>query len=323
MNALPLLITYDDIYLEWMLGTGDGSHPTNPVRAKLATEKLVAVLGERAQVVHPQTAEQREGDLAALLGLHEADYVKRTLGGLNGQWSGEKPAVAAAGLAMFGGTVRGVEAILAGQANVVFNPQGAKHHAQKDNGSGFCVFNDMAYAALAFKAAGLRPLYIDWDIHAGDGVYELLKGEGVPTISIHNAFGYPGHAAMQNGNRGELHHPDQHAYNFNVLPGDGDDVFKAAIDSSEQIIDGYAPDVILLAAGADGHTGTGNLGEIANYTAEGFAYAAAMIARQAAKHSRGRVLIGGAGGYQPLKETPETWALVVQTIYNDLQKKEV
>jgi acetoin utilization protein AcuC len=323
MNELPLLITYDDIYLQWMLGAGDGSHPTNPVRAKLATEKLVAALGERAQVVHPQTAEQREGDLAALFELHEADYVRRTLAGLNGQWSGEKPTVAEAGLAMFGGTVRGVEAILAGQANVVFNPQGAKHHAQKDHGSGFCVFNDMAYAALAFKAAGMRPLYIDWDIHAGDGVYEMLKGEGVTTISIHNAFGYPGHRAMQHGKRGELHHPDEHAYNFNVLPGDGDDVFKAAIDASEQIIDGYAPDVILLAAGADGHTGTGNLGEIANYTAEGFAYAAAMIARQAAKHSQGRVLIGGAGGYQPLKETPETWALVVQTIYNDLQKKEV
>jgi hypothetical protein len=36
------------------------------------------------------------------------------------------------------------------------------------------------------------------------------------------------------------------------------------------------------------------------------------------KHADGRVIIGGAGGYQPLKETPETWALVVETIYNEV-----
>jgi hypothetical protein len=36
------------------------------------------------------------------------------------------------------------------------------------------------------------------------------------------------------------------------------------------------------------------------------------------KHSQGRVIIGGAGGYQPLKETPETWALVVETIYKGI-----
>lgn len=320
MNALPLLVTYDDIYLQWMLGAGDGSHPTNPVRAKLATEKLVASLGSAVSVVHPQLPEQREADLASLLSLLDAEYVERTLAGFNGQWSGEKPAVAEAGFAMFGGTIRAVEAILAGTAKVAFNPQGAKHHAQKGFGSGFCVFNDMAYAALALKAAGMRPLYIDWDIHAGDGVYEMLGGEGVPTISIHNAFGYPGHRAMQNGVRGELHHPAELAYNFNVLPGDGDDVFKEAIDASALIIDAYKPDVILLAAGADGHTGAGNLGEIANYTLEGFKYAAEMIAEQANRHAQGRVIIGGAGGYQPLKETPETWALVVETIYNETQK---
>ena len=90
------------------------------------------------------------------------------------------------------------------------------------------------------------------------------------------------------------------------------------IDDAKEIIDAYAPDVILLAAGADGHTGANLLGVDSNYTEKGFKYAAEMVAEMAIKHSEGRVLIGGAGGYQPLKETPETWALVVETIYNEV-----
>ena len=43
-----------------------------------------------------------------------------------------------------------------------------------------------------------------------------------------------------------------------------------------------------------------------------------MVAELANKHADGRVIIGGAGGYQPEKETPETWALVVETIYNEV-----
>lgn len=82
------------------------------------------------------------------------------------------------------------------------------------------------------------------------------------------------------------------------------------------------PDVILVAAGADGHTGPGNITAGANYTSVGFKYAAEMVAEMANKHADGRVIIGGAGGYQPLKETPETWALVVETIYDAVSNYE-
>ncbi len=310
-------MVYSDVYLDWLLGAGDGSHPTNPVRAKLATELLVERLGAAVKVVNPVDPAKVEADVERLKSLHDEAYVTRTLQGENAQWSGNKPHVAAAGLAMFQGSIRALEAILDGSALVAFNPQGAKHHARFAQSSGFCVFNDMAYVAKELVKAGLQPLYIDWDVHAGDGVMHMLKGTGVATISIHNANGYPGDGELQTfGVRGELHDVDGHNYNFNVLPGDGDDVFKEFIDAAAEIIDRYKPDVILLAAGADGHTGFGNLGSITNYTAEGFRYASEMIADKAVAYSGGRVLIGGAGGYQPLLETPQTWALVVETIYN-------
>ena len=313
-------VVYDDIYLNWRLGAGDGSHPTNPVRAKLATELLQARLGDELELLSPNSIDRNEV-VAALKSIHEPRYVDNTLAGNSSEWYSTSTEVADAGLAMFAGTMVATRKILSGETKVAFNPQGAKHHAQKSHSSGFCVFNDMVWAALEFQRAGLKPLYLDWDIHAGDGVYHMLKGTGIATISIHNGSIYPFDSEMQagGGERATHHNPVGDAFNFNVAMGDGDDAFKWAIDGAAEIIEQYQPDVILLAAGADGHKGVSKLGQCNNYTDEGFGYAAKRIADLANKHADGRVLIGGAGGYQPLKETPETWALVVETIFRTVE----
>jgi acetoin utilization protein AcuC len=313
-----LVITYSPVYLDWQLGEG---HPTNPIRAKLATERLQAFLKEQVTIVDPAPREQRANDIAILNELHDPRYVEKHLEGNNpALWNGTKPEVAEAGLAMFQGTVRAVELVLAGEAQVVFNPQGAKHHAKYGQGSGFCAFNDMAYAALAIKRAGLKPLYIDWDIHAGDGVMHMLRGQGIPTISIHNGSGYPMDRELQSmdGTRRDVINEEDLTYNYNVLDGDGDLELMDSIHKTQRIVDAYQPEVILLAAGADGHEGPNNLGVNNRYTSLGFEYAAKKVAEMANQHCKGRVIIGGAGGYQPLKETPETWALVVSTIYENV-----
>jgi acetoin utilization protein AcuC len=314
-----LFVVYSDLYLNWLLGRGDGSHVTNPMRAKLAIEKLIAAIGDRAEVVHPVDPTREKSDEAALAATHDASYIKRVMSGDCSEWDNLRPIMGQTAFQMFQGTIRAVEIILSGKGRVVFNPQGAKHHAMFARAAGFCVFNDMAYAAIALKAAGLKVLYLDWDIHAGDGVAHMLKGEGIPCISIHNGGIFPTDRWLQSG-QFEHHHLAELIYNFNVRNGDGDDVFMKAIDAAREIIDAYQPDVILLAAGADGHTGANAIGVDSNYTAVGFKYAAEMVAEMAIRHSAGRVLIGGAGGYQPLKETPETWALVVETIYKNVSE---
>jgi acetoin utilization protein AcuC len=312
-----LAIVYSDLYLDWLLGPGDGSHPTNPIRAKNALTLLVKALGSKAVIVDPVDEAKEASDMKALEATHDSAFIKSVLAGVCGQWSGTKPIMGQTAYVMFKGTIRAVELILAGAAKVVFNPQGAKHHAKYSSASGFCVFNDMAYAAMALKAAGLKVLYLDWDIHAGDGVAEMLEGSGIPRISIHNGSIFPSGYKFQT-TFGAIHDEADLCYNFCVRSGDGDEVFMDAIDRAKEIIDAYKPDVILLAAGADGHTGPNSIGVDNNYTAKGFKYAAEMVAEMAIKHSEGRVLIGGAGGYQPEKETPETWALVVETIYNEV-----
>ncbi len=313
-----LYLIYSDLYLDWLLGPGDGSHPTNPVRAKNAVELLQQSLGESVVLVDPVDLTKADADEAALRATHAGEFVDAVAAGRSGEWTGTKPNLGVVAKAIFTGTIRAVEAILGG-VKVAFNPQGAKHHAKYERSSGFCVFNDMAYAALAFKEAGLKPLYLDWDIHAGDGVAEMLTGTGIPRISIHNGSTFPGGYKFQT-TFGPTHDEADHCYNFCVRHGDGDDVFMQFIDQAREIIERYQPDVILLAAGADGHTGANNLGVDSNYTALGYKYAAEMVADMANKYSQGRVLIGGAGGYQPHKETPETWALVVETIYNKVRE---
>ena len=313
-----LMVVYSDLYLGWILGLGDGSHPTNPIRAKLATEMLVEQFGDDVVVVDPVDPAKDDSDDGALRATHDERHIEAVRAGESNEWTGTKPELGQIAEAMFRGTIRAVEAILAG-VKVVFNPQGAKHHAKYASSSGFCVYNDMTYAALALQQAGLKPLYIDWDIHAGDGVAEMLSGTGIPRISIHGAFGFPSDYKFM-GQVGELHDQTDDCYNFTVDSFDGDEEFMQCIDKAREIIERYQPDVILLAAGADGHTGISDLSTTNNYTAEGFKYAAEMVAEMALKHSEGRVLIGGAGGYQPYKETPETWALVVGTIYSKVSK---
>jgi len=75
----------------------------------------------------------------------------------------------------------------------------------------------------------------------------------------------------------------------------------------------------LLATGADGHEGE-NWG--LKYTFDGYAYASKVIAELANKYADGRVLIGGAGGYQPYTHTPRIWANVVRDIYTQTNEGE-
>jgi acetoin utilization protein AcuC len=220
---------------------------------------------------------------------------------------------------MFAGTARLVEKMIAGETQVGFNPQGAKHHAQYGWSEGFCVFNDFAWAAKEFRKAGLKVAYIDWDVNAGDGVQNLLEDTDIPTFSIHGHGVYPVHSdtwlrGMDDLGNYEYSDPDKHWYNFNLQRGEGDEALAWAIDLIAEKIDEYEPDVILLATGADGHEGEGwGL----KYTYDGYRYASSVVADLANKHCKGRVLIGGAGGYQAETHTPRIWANVVKDIYSN------
>lgn len=315
-----LLISYSDAYLNWKLGNGDGSHPTNPIRARLAVEMLEAelpALGVGYSVIAPTFEPE---DRKKLLEVHTKAYVSEVLdSGESYEWFGKDPVNAATAGLMFGGTVRLVEKMLepGSKVRVAFNPQGAKHHAHAGYSSGFCVFNDMAWAALEFQKAGLNVVYIDWDAHAGDGVQAILERTGIPTFSIHGHGIFPNRAdTSMRGQVDNYLYMNEEAgwYNYNIQQGEGDAALIWAMEDIMNKALDFEPDVILVATGADGHEGE-SWG--LKYTLEGYASAALEVVNLA-ERCDSKVLIGGAGGYQPYTFTPRIWANVVKTISSRL-----
>jgi acetoin utilization protein AcuC len=233
-----LAVAYDDRLLDWQLGD---NHPTNPVRAKLCVEALQAA--DLPLVVEPITWQLTD----QLEAVHTRGYIDETLtAGRNSEWSGERPDLGAVAAHMFAATVQVVHAIDAGDVRIGFSPQGAKHHAMADHGSGFCVFNDMAWAAQHFAAQGKRVLYVDLDAHHGDGVEALTRDNPlVMTCSVHDSTIFPG--------TGQAHEPDRHVYNYALAHGAGDVELLESVAAVEQLAADWQPDVLLVAIGADGH----------------------------------------------------------------------
>lgn len=93
-----------------------------------------------------------------------------------------------------GGSIGGAVKLNRGQADIAINWAGGLHHAKKCEASGFCYANDIVLAILELLKHHKRVLYIDIDIHHGDGVEEAFyTTDRVLTVSFHK-FGeyFPG-----------------------------------------------------------------------------------------------------------------------------------
>lgn len=93
-----------------------------------------------------------------------------------------------------GGSLGGAIRLNHGEADIAVNWTGGLHHAKKSEASGFCYVNDIVLAILELLKYHQRVLYIDIDIHHGDGVEEAFyTTDRVFTVSFHK-FGdyFPG-----------------------------------------------------------------------------------------------------------------------------------
>ena len=119
---------------------------------------------------------------------------------------------------------------------------GGTHHAYRDHGAGFCVFNDAAVAARVIQEEGkaARVLIIDCDVHQGDGTASIFADDPtVFTFSIHGAMNYP----LQ-----------KQTSDLDVELDDGaqDDAYLAALESGLGLaLERSKPDLVIYLAGAD------------------------------------------------------------------------
>lgn len=97
-----------------------------------------------------------------------------------------------------GGSIGGAVKLNRRQADIAVNWAGGLHHAKKCEASGFCYVNDIVLAILELLKNHKRVLYIDIDIHHGDGVEEAFyTTDRVMTVSFHKYgdFFFPGEPA--------------------------------------------------------------------------------------------------------------------------------
>src|SRR6266850_5990958 len=101
------------------------------------------------------------------------------------------PGMHEAAAAVAGGSIRAMEAILRGDVEHAFHPGGGLHHAMAARASGFCIYDDPALAIARARRDGLRVLYVDLDVHHGDGVEAIHAADpGVLTVSFHETGRY-------------------------------------------------------------------------------------------------------------------------------------
>lgn len=255
-----------------------------------------------------------------LLGVHAPEYIDliqqldlTSIGKLDGStpaWQG----MYARAERVVGGSLLAADMIASGHADHAFNPAGGQHHAHRDRGGGFCIFNDVVAAVRRFQRHGYhRIAVLDVDGHHGDGTESLLQDETILAISLHQ-FGertYPG--------TGQLDHIGTaagHGYTMNVplARGVGDEAYLAILSGTiEPLLRAYRPQVMILEFGTDAHAADPLLR--LRLSTAAYAWIARWIHDLAHELCGGRLLLVGGGGYEP-HHVVRCWLLMLAQLTN-------
>lgn len=271
-------------------------HPECPERLYAIQDRLIAA-GLEMLLTHydapAASIEQlaRAHDRAYIQMIHDsAPHAADVLTWIDGDTALNQHSLAAA-LHAAGAAILGVDLVMSERHHAAFcaiRPPG--HHAGRAKGSGFCIFNNVAIAALhALDAHGLeRVAIIDFDVHHGDGTEEIISGDERILLcsSFQHPF-YPGSGA------------DTQAPNIINLPlprlTDGA-AYKAAVETAWlPRLDDFAPQLILISAGFDGHIED----DMAHFNLReaDYGWITREIHQLARRHSQERVVSCLEGGY--------------------------
>jgi acetoin utilization protein AcuC len=301
----PVYLIHSDEYKNWIF---DSSHPTQGRRfdnarnlfMKLANQDGIAVIEISPNIVY-------KGEL---LRVHTAEYIEEVLEQhRSSEWIGEREDLAILASRFVQGTLNALDNLMVGDTKLAIHFPGAKHHAQTDHSSGFCVFADFAIAADIATEYGKKVAILDIDGHHGDGTENLTKDNlNVLTFSIHEYGIFPG--------TGYVSYPEKHVYNYPLgstepgqNPNKDDQALLAGVSKFCDLARLFKPDLLFIACGADGHR-EDPLTSL-QYTVSGYEEVAKKLKAQ---FSGTPILLGGAGGYLPDSITPEVWSKVALTL---------
>ncbi|HMF31554.1 MAG TPA: acetoin utilization protein AcuC [Candidatus Lokiarchaeia archaeon] len=248
-------------------------HPLRPIRVEL-TYSLMKQYGllenESLAIIPPRMATDEE-----LARVHSRDYIEiirkySVLGSYSGMsrepfmyglGPGDNPifkGMYEASALVAGASVVAAEQVMDETTGIhyCFNPAGGLHHALKSKASGFCIFNDIAVAIAHIKAnyPGTKVMYIDIDVHHGDGVQWIFYDDpDVLTVDFHESgeFLFPGTGFTSEMGKGDA---EGFKVNFPLLPRFYDDVYLNLFTRTvPDLAKAFQPDVIVSQLGVDTH----------------------------------------------------------------------
>jgi len=288
-------------------------HPLTPRRFGPGISLLEALGAVPNLAPEPATDEE-------LAWVHERSYIELVREFGEDPWAppragigpGDTPAFAGmheASAAVAGGSLRAMEAILGGDVFHAFQPGGGLHHAMPARASGFCVYNDPALAIARARRDGLRVLYIDLDVHHGDGVQTIHWSDpGVMTVSIHETGRalFPGSGFPDELGAGQALGTK---VNLPMDPLTGERGWLTALELVlPRLAETFRPEIVVSQHGADAHA-YDPLAHL-NVTTTAMGAAARLVDALAHEYAGGRWLATGGGGYDVYRVVPRAWAQV-------------
>ena len=283
----------DPAYLQHLAGP---MHPESPGRLRAIHQVLDAAPIAGVERTRPRRATREE-----LLRVHEAAHVDRVLAlaGKEAQLDPDtamSPGSTEAALLAAGAASQLVLDVLKGEVDNGFalvRPPG--HHAVAAHAMGFCLFNNVAVAAEAARAAGAqRVLVLDWDVHHGNGTQaSFYSRRDVLFCSSHQFPFYPGSGAPTETGEGE-----GQGFTVNVaLPGGQGDADYGAVFHEVFLPRAlqFRPEVVLVSAGFDPHRAD-PLGGM-DVTERGFAAMCSAAKALASEVCGGKLVLLLEGGY--------------------------
>lgn len=203
------------------------------------------------------------------------------------------PASLNASLRAVGAACQGVDLLMAGSAESVFcatRPPG--HHATPDRAMGFCLFNQVAIAAIHARInLGIeRVAIVDFDVHHGNGTQDIARGrDGIFFTSTHQSPLYPGTGMVEEN-------LDNNILNVPLPGGTGHKTYVSVF--SEEVLpalEAWQPRLLLVSAGFDAHQGDPLAGMA--LTDDTYYWLGKQLQEFAGRFCEGRLLSTLEGGY--------------------------
>lgn len=206
-----------------------------------------------------------------------------------------------------GASIMAANCLIKGECSVSINWSGGWHHAKKDEASGFCYINDVVLCILKLLTTFSHVLYVDLDLHHGDGVQDAFCATAkVMTVSFHKhspGF-FPGTGAVDECGIGKGKH---FAVNVPLKDGVNDEMYIQIFDRViDMVLAQFPADAIVCQCGADGIAGDPEASF--NLTPQALIHCTQRLLRL----QKPLVLLGG-GGYN-FANTARCWTAITASV---------